>query len=850
MMKSIVHKLREQEIYCITFNRVFYEKLKPCGKPHKDMRGMPKNWASLTKEQCCEMVVPTNHYAMAILTGAISNLTVIDFDIIATGHTSYEKFLEDFPELKTCKTVKSCSGGYHIYCRYDPEVVTGTDCFKGKYAGVDIRNDKACIIAPPTKLYFVDENKTATVKGEYSEFITGEILPFPPELKRHLTNLPSAVPKSVVLKKRLVTEMETNESSSSSSFSESSSTSSFSESSSTSSSSKVATTTEEKDLSNYKRLEYFLTNGFNSENYEHKEMCRVGYAIRSMFGIAKGLPMFLAFAKKYSKNNNWEQEYTDKFEKYMDSCYDNDDWNMGWFINLFKKKNKELYEKLNKQYYQKEKQEVAAEKEQELMQNGNIHVTDDNDAATYILLQLEGKIVYCRGQLFFKNDNIWINSKPTIDSIILDFILTARMYKCDGKKETPYGQNVKNAKNIREAFYCKITKVPDDGFYEKFHVTTKGRLAFLDGVLDFKTKTFYTWEEVTFEYFTTQQINRNFREYFQNPNREVIELVKNKIYDIAFGEKVDLALHFLSRGIAGHNEDKNWATYIGNRDCGKGVIYDSLVNAFEGYVKSFELSMIQYQRKTSSDETSRKMYWLLDLEFVRLGINQEIPSHEQCMQTCGKTLKKMTGGNDDMIARRNYDRVDTHFKIDTTFLMMGNNGLLVDTNDAFEHRIEFNSVIQFKTQEEIDQMRENGVDPRVLEIYKIKDDNIKTKCTSEDWRNAMVFLLFENYKTSPVSTAKKSDDIEDDHQTLRQLILEKYELTGVSSDVLPCITVGERLGIKDSKKLAIEMNSMHVQKKKSKAKQFRDQLVFVGIKEKPQEVEEDDRVSGFGQLRT
>ena len=244
------------------------------------------------------------------------------------------------------------------------------------------------------------------------------------------------------------------------------------------------------------------------------------------------------------------------------------------------------------------------------------------------------------------------------------------------------------------------------------------------------------------------------------------------------------------------------------------------------------------------------MYWLLYLEFVRLGINQEIPSHEQCMQTCGKTLKKMTGGNDDMIARRNYDRVDTHFKIDTTFLMMGNNGLLVDTNDAFEHRIEFNSVIQFKTQEEIDQMRENGVDPRVLEIYKIKDDNIKTKCTSEGWRNAMVFLLFENYKTSPVSTAKKSDDIEDEHQTLRQLILEKYELTGDLSDVLPCITVGERLGIKDHKKLAIEMNSMHVQKKKSKAKQFRDQLVFVGIKEKPQEVKGDDRVSGFGQLRT
>ncbi len=263
--------------------------------------------------------------------------------------------------------------------------------------------------------------------------------------------------------------------------------------------------------------------------------------------------------------------------------------------------------------------------------------------------------------------------------------------------------------------------------------------------------------------------------------------------------------------------------------------------------------MIQYQRKTASDETSRKMYWLLDLEFVRLGINQEIPSHLQCMQTCGKTLKKMTGGNDDMIARRNYDRTDTHFKIDTTFfIMMGNNGLLVDTDDAFEHRIEFTSVIQFKTQEEIDHMRANGVDPRVLEVYKIKDDNIKMKCTSEDWRNAMVFLLFENYKTSPVFTAKKSDDIEDEHQTLRQLILEKFDLTGELTDEIPCTVVVEKLSVRDKRKLTSELNSMHVRKIKSKTKKFRDQVVFVvGIKEKMQEAEDEDEsnFSGYGRLR-
>ena len=63
------------------------------------MSGMPKNWTTLTKKQRCEMVVPTNHHALAILTGTISNLTVIDFDTDSDGRTSYEEVLEDFPVL-------------------------------------------------------------------------------------------------------------------------------------------------------------------------------------------------------------------------------------------------------------------------------------------------------------------------------------------------------------------------------------------------------------------------------------------------------------------------------------------------------------------------------------------------------------------------------------------------------------------------------------------------------------------------------------------------------------------------------------------------------------------------------
>jgi hypothetical protein len=38
-----------------------------------------------------------------------------------------------------------------------------------------------------------------------------------------------------------------------------------------------------------------------------------------------------------------------------------------------------------------------------------------------------------------------------------------------------------------------------------------------------------------------------------------------------FNTKYDTAMRFLARGVAGCVEDKSWATYMGNRNCGKGV---------------------------------------------------------------------------------------------------------------------------------------------------------------------------------------------------------------------------------------------------------------------------------------
>ena len=143
----------------------------------------------------------------------------------------------------------------------------------------------------------------------------------------------------------------------------------------------------------------------------------------------------------------------------------------------------------------------------------------------------------------------------------------------------------------------------------KLHFTTKGRLCFLDGVLDFKMKRFYLWDEVDFEYYSCVMINRKYGDYFNSPNLKLVNNIKDIIFKTLFGDDIDVGLKFLARGIAGHYEDKNIATHLGNRNCGKGVCYDALKFVFEDYVATFELGNILYNRKQNKGKRIIESYW-------------------------------------------------------------------------------------------------------------------------------------------------------------------------------------------------------------------------------------------------
>jgi hypothetical protein len=487
-------------------------------------------------------------------------------------------------------------------------------------------------------------------------------------------------------------------------------------------------------------------------------------------------------------------------------------------------------------------------------------VGNNDDAVANILFEeLKDKLKSYKGRIFYLYNNIWIYDEKKIQDIILNYILNSGIHSYSPMLGfIPVSKSITNAKKFMETLFIKINvNNEDEKLYDKFHKSTEGKLCFNDGVLDFVNKKFMSWEEaIQAEIYSTVKINRDFKQYFDNPDQNVMDEITKQIFNTGYGDKTNLIFHFLSRAIAGHYEDKRFASYLGNRNSGKGVEYDLLKYGFGDYINTFELGNILYNRHTSGQENvdcSKKLYWLIDLEFVRLAINQESPDSSSGLKVNSKLWKKMTGGGDTIVARRNYDRKDTYFKMDTTFYVKGNNSLVFDNEDCTETGVEFDSVIQFKTLNEINYMKyenilkinamiNDNIDSDIIEKekqlmdiemvrYRVADDTIKDKCKSEEWSNAIVMLLYNNYVGYKIPINKRMN-IESNN--LVSSIKEMFDIThNIDDDITLCTEVYTILSTYDKKKIDLELNTINVLKKKcKKSGSIRDKLCFFGLKPK------------------
>jgi predicted P-loop ATPase len=85
---------------------------------------------------------------VGIVTGEVSQLTVVDIDV--KGREEHMT-PDDFPPTYTVKTK---SGGWHLYYNYHEGIRNSADGWEG-LPGVDIRNNGGFVVAPPTSGYTV-----------------------------------------------------------------------------------------------------------------------------------------------------------------------------------------------------------------------------------------------------------------------------------------------------------------------------------------------------------------------------------------------------------------------------------------------------------------------------------------------------------------------------------------------------------------------------------------------------------------------------------------------------------------------------------------------------------------------
>jgi P4 family phage/plasmid primase-like protien len=157
----------------VVFSININQKKHKSGTWKKELNFPPK-WTDFTLKSS---YYNKDYNGLAILTGKINNIIVIDID-----NVEHWKQLLKEQHQKEPKTVKaiSGSGGFHYYFKYDPalENITSKDHCFGKDYDIDIKTNGGCVIAPPTSYYNNNLDTQVEYKWEKSIF-DAELLEVP-----------------------------------------------------------------------------------------------------------------------------------------------------------------------------------------------------------------------------------------------------------------------------------------------------------------------------------------------------------------------------------------------------------------------------------------------------------------------------------------------------------------------------------------------------------------------------------------------------------------------------------------------------------------------------------------------
>jgi hypothetical protein len=677
-------------------NNILVEKKTPIGMP---------NWKKITRDNFINYI-KENDKGVALITGSISGITVIDFDDIAV----YNNLINDYPDIKKIRTIQT-NNGIHLYCKYDKNLKTTTNGFN-LYDKIDIRNDDGIVFCPPTKYKLLN--------GSYAEYkdIGGEILPVPEILLLHLKTNKLQEKEKYIKKEQ---KKETNDN-----------------------------LTDE--TVNLQYIETAIDNGylnFKATSKSYDDWRDVGFIIKHTSQNSHAFYLFCKFSQindklKPSDKPLYDKVYTEKFWdtikqtdkkpltiKSLKSWVKDQQYNTS--DKIFCSSDKEAGDYL----YEKIKEKLVYCQNILYYKKNNIWINDEKE----LKISLRDYVL-CANVYKTNEKNMLI----------------------------PFSQNVCNAKNIVDVIIGIVVNKTDNSFYEKFLTSTKTKLCFNNGVLNLKTKNFILWENVTNqdEVFTTFVISSDYNPVRDETTiklirAEIFEKIFNadaqralNFYSRAMAGHVEdkvwglfIGSRNCGKGVLENFFKQTFQRYITTVNA-EVFLCERVSDGADSAKKLSWMLDLEFSRLTFTQEC----------KFDNTNKNVKID---------GNKIKKLASGGDTINARKNF-KDEREFKTQTTLTFNANDFPPISPQDTMETCTSFSSTKQFKTIDFINQRKEEGALDLELNMYDIADAEIKSKCSNILWTNSLIHLMMDNYVSKPVIFINKFLDDNNDTNLITKIL--------------------------------------------------------------------------------
>lgn len=361
-----------------------------------------------------------------------------------------------------------------------------------------------------------------------------------------------------------------------------------------------------------------------------------------------------------------------------------------------------------------------------------IEGSNDDEGASKIVINLFKKdIIRCNNVIIVKENNTWSYDKEVVNRILSNMVVKSNIYFIGANdKYYSYSNAVSRQKNCVVAIRNNPLINIDNDFIINIGANNKTYLPYLNGIWSFKDRKLYSYDELPNIHFLSI-INRNLIEVSKEEFDEFMDKVINPI----FPNKIerDYFAHIISRSMAGHNEDKMWFGFSGLRNSGKGVLTDLMIYAFGKYFGTFDAGCLI--KNDNNNEPARQLGWIVEHLITRGLWSNELPIGLKRIIVNGILIKMLVSGGDLVSARKLHENILT-FKPNFTMCCLFNHMPDVEPIDALENYLEICFKSKFVNPDELI----DGV-----ELYKLKDDNIKNDIRDDKFINAFTWWILNAY---------------------------------------------------------------------------------------------------------